>query len=116
MICIGVRIVGKNPFLWHDHWPAEDYAKVFECLALVDEISMEADKVVSKIREIGMEVRSKNPMSSSSSQPVPFVGVHMRIEKDWMIHCKKLEQRLNINEICSSKEEIMARVGSIAGS
>ncbi|MCD9644220.1 O-fucosyltransferase 23 [Datura stramonium] len=110
-----VRIVGKNPFLWHDHWPAEDYAKVFECLALVDEISMEADKVVSKIREIGMEVRSKNPMSSSSSQPVPFVGVHMRIEKDWMIHCKKLEQRLNINEICSSKEEIMARVGNIAG-
>ncbi|XP_060192604.1 O-fucosyltransferase 23 [Lycium barbarum] len=106
-----VRIVGKNPFLWHDHWPAKDYAKVFECLALVEEISKEADKVVSKIREIGMEVRSKIP----KSQPVPFVAVHMRIEKDWMIHCKKLEQRLNISEICSSKEEIMTRVGNIVG-
>ncbi|PHT97947.1 hypothetical protein BC332_33132 [Capsicum chinense] len=110
-----VRIVGKNPFLWHDHWPTKDYATVFECLALVEEISTEADKVVSKIREIGMEDRSKNPMSSSLSEPVPFVAVHMRIEKDWMIHCKKLEQRLNISEICSSKEEIMARVGNIDG-
>ncbi|KAJ8545225.1 hypothetical protein K7X08_017808 [Anisodus acutangulus] len=107
-----VRIIGKNPFLWHDHWPAKDYAKVFECLALVEEISREADKVVSKIREIRMEVKSKIQMSS---QPVPFVAVHMRIEKDWMIHCKKLEQRLNISEICSSKEEIMARVGNITG-
>ncbi|KAK4347463.1 hypothetical protein RND71_033802 [Anisodus tanguticus] len=107
-----VRIIGKNPFLWHDHWPAKDYAKVFECLALVEEISREADKVVSKIREIRMEVKSKIRMSS---QPVPFVAVHMRIEKDWMIHCKKLEQRLNISEICSSKEEIMARVGNITG-
>ncbi|CAN4081886.1 unnamed protein product [Withania somnifera] len=110
-----VRIVGKNPFLWHDHWPTKDYAKVFECLALVEEISIEADKVVSKIREIGMEVRSKIPVSSSPSQPVPFVAVHMRVEKDWKIHCKKLEQRLNISEICSSKEEIIARVGNIAG-
>ncbi|CAN1166352.1 O-fucosyltransferase 23 [Linum perenne] len=23
-----VRIVGKNPFLWHDHWPVKDYARV----------------------------------------------------------------------------------------
>ncbi|XP_009596348.1 O-fucosyltransferase 23-like [Nicotiana tabacum] len=110
-----VRIVGKNPFLWHDHWPAKDYAKVFECLALVEEISTQADRVISKIREIGMEVRSKVPMSGSSSEPVPYVAVHMRIEKDWMIHCKKLEQRLNISEICSCKEEIMARVGNIPG-
>ncbi|KAL1567525.1 O-fucosyltransferase 23 [Salvia divinorum] len=49
-----IRVVGKNPFLWHDHWPAKDYAKIFECLVLVEEISREADKVVSKIREIGM--------------------------------------------------------------
>ncbi|KAJ6676316.1 O-FUCOSYLTRANSFERASE 23 [Salix viminalis] len=24
-----IRIVGKNPFLWHDHWPVKDYARVF---------------------------------------------------------------------------------------
>ncbi|GFP84191.1 gdp-fucose protein o-fucosyltransferase 1 [Phtheirospermum japonicum] len=84
-----VRIVGKNPFLWHDHWPVKDYAKVFECLVLVEEISREADK--------------------------PYVAVHMRIEKDWMIHCRKLEQRLNVSEICSSKEQIIERVGNILG-
>ncbi|KAK1368133.1 O-fucosyltransferase family protein [Heracleum sosnowskyi] len=39
----------------------------------------------------------------------------MRIEKDWMIHCKKQELRSNVSEICSSKEEIMERVGNIAG-
>ncbi|KAJ0961670.1 hypothetical protein J5N97_000688 [Dioscorea zingiberensis] len=38
-----------------------------------------------------------------------------RIELDWMIHCKNLERRLNITEICSSKEEIMERVGNIVG-
>jgi hypothetical protein len=47
-----IKIVGKNPFLWHDHWPVKDYAKVFECLVLVDEISQEADRVVSMIREV----------------------------------------------------------------
>lgn len=103
-----IRIVGKNPFLWHDHWPVKDYAKIFECLVLVDEIAKEADKVVSKIREVGMEVQ--NGIIS-----VPYVAVHMRIEIDWMIHCKKLEQRSNISQICSSKEEIMERVGNIVG-
>ncbi|XP_057790725.1 LOW QUALITY PROTEIN: O-fucosyltransferase 23-like, partial [Salvia miltiorrhiza] len=34
---------------------------------------------------------------------------------DWMIHCNKLEQRLNVSEICSSKEQIMQRVGNIVG-
>ncbi|KAK9267434.1 hypothetical protein L1049_009860 [Liquidambar formosana] len=117
-----IRITGKNPFLWHDHWPVKDYAKIFECLVLVDEIAKEADQVVSKIRVIGREVRSqtessKNGISleSSSLQPVPYVAVHMRIEKDWMIHCKKREQRSNISQICSSKEEIMERVGNIVG-
>lgn len=111
-----IRIVGKNPFLWPDHWPVKDYAKVFECLVLVDEISSEADKVVSKIREIG--VRSKAGLSENGSDiepQVPYVAVHMRIEKDWMIHCKKLEQRSNITEICSSKAEITERVGNIPG-
>lgn len=115
-----IRIVGKNPFLWHDHWPVKDYAKVFECLVLVEDISREADKVVSKIREIGLKV-SKEVGSSqinglnSTAQPIPYAAVHMRIEKDWMIHCKKLEQRLNIREICSSKGQIIQRVGNIEG-
>ncbi|KAJ4827016.1 O-fucosyltransferase 23 [Turnera subulata] len=115
-----IRIVGKNPFLWHDHWPVKDYAKIFECLVLVDEIAREADKVVSKIRQVGIEMRGKAESSGhgidldgSSSEPVPYVAVHMRIEIDWMIHCKKLEQRLNVSQICSSKQEIMERVGNI---
>lgn len=116
-----IKIVGKNPFLWHDHWPVKDYATVFECLVLVDEISNEADKVVSKIRELGRKFRSKagsgeNGVDTESSlESVPYVAVHMRIEKDWMIHCKKQEQRSHINEICSSKEEIMERVANIMG-
>ncbi|CAK9165129.1 unnamed protein product [Ilex paraguariensis] len=117
-----MRIVGKNPFLWHDHWPVKDYAKVFECLVLVDEFLIEADKVVSKIRKIGREARTQvgffeNHIDSESSilQQVPYVAVHMRIEKDWMIHCKKMEQRSNTSEICSSKEEIMERVSNIKG-
>lgn len=113
-----IRIVGKNPFLWHDHWPVKEYAKVFECLVLVDEIMREADKVVSRIRKIGAEqVRGKSESADNSLlvQSVPYVAVHMRIELDWMIHCKNLEHRLNITEICSSKEEIMERVGNIVG-
>lgn len=93
-----IRIVGKNPFLWHDHWPVNDYAKIFQCLALVEEIEEEATKVISKIR---------------GGKQVPYIAVHMRIEKDWMIHCKKVEQRYNMSQICSSKEEIMERVEHI---
>ncbi|XP_077244528.1 O-fucosyltransferase family protein isoform X2 [Tasmannia lanceolata] len=114
-----IRIVGKNPFLWHDHWPVKDYAKIFECLVLIDEIADEATKVVSKIREMGSNLRSKTETLqqniSSSKEHTPYVAVHMRIEKDWMIHCKKLEQRSNISQICSSKEEIMDRVAHIRG-
>ncbi|XP_068316798.1 O-fucosyltransferase 23-like [Pyrus communis] len=119
-----IRIVGRNPFLWHDHWPVKDYAKIFECLVLVDEIMNEADKVLSRIREMGAaQVKSQSesaqngisPAEISLVQPVPYVAVHMRIEIDWMIHCKKLEQRSNITQICSSKEEIMEGVGNIVG-
>ncbi|KAJ8758569.1 hypothetical protein K2173_000290 [Erythroxylum novogranatense] len=117
-----IRIVGKNPFLWHDHWPVKDYAKVFECLVLVHDIAAEADKVLSKIREVGRKMRSRPESSgnnvgsdSSSLEPVPYIAVHMRIEIDWMIHCKKLEQRSNISQICSNKQEIMERVGNIVG-
>lgn len=103
-----IRIVGKNPFLWHDHWPVSDYANIFRCLVFVDEIQREADKVVSKIREIGQKTSSVLPL-----EEVPYMAVHMRIEKDWMIHCKKLEQRLNVSEICSSKDQVIERVGNI---
>ncbi|XP_020099704.1 uncharacterized protein LOC109718095 [Ananas comosus] len=112
-----VKIVGKNPFLWHDHWPVKDYAKIFECLVLVDEIENEAIKVISKIKEVGAAARNdkKIPQNGSVDATAPYIAVHMRIEKDWMIHCKKLEQRSNINQICSSKEEIMERVSRING-
>ncbi|KAK2450303.1 O-fucosyltransferase 23 [Trifolium repens] len=104
-------LISKNPFLWHDHWSVKDYAKVFECLVLVDEISQEADRVVSMIREVRRSYDDK----VSIQNYVPYVAVHMRVEIDWMIHCKKLEQRLNTNQICSSKNEIMERVGNIKG-
>ncbi|RZC67747.1 hypothetical protein C5167_011433 [Papaver somniferum] len=110
-----IRILGKNPFLWHDHWPVRDYANVFECLVLVDEITQEAERVVSKIREIGSQVIESKTDSLSRTQQPYYVAVHMRIEKDWMIHCKKLQQRNNVTQICSSKEEIMERVGNIVG-
>lgn len=117
-----IRITGKNPFLWPDHWPVKDYGKIFECLVLVDEIAKDADKVVSRIRAVAEEFRAKADSTgngyesgSFSSHASPYVAVHMRIEKDWMIHCKKLEQRSHISQICSSKEEIMLRVGNIVG-
>ncbi|CAN7107788.1 unnamed protein product [Brassica rapa subsp. narinosa] len=103
-----INVKGKNPFLWHDHWPVKDYAKVFECMVVVDEISREADKVVTRIRQAGGDRIIMEGL-------VPFVAVHMRIEIDWMIHCKKLEQRQKVSEICSSKREIMERVGNISG-
>ncbi|XP_054799029.1 O-fucosyltransferase 23 isoform X2 [Prosopis cineraria] len=106
-----IRIVGKNPFLWQDHWPVKDYASVFECLVWVDEIAKEADRVVSKIKTIGKEASGET--DRSLSRPLPYVAVHMRIEIDWMIHCKNVEQRLNTNQICSSKKEIMERVGKL---
>ncbi|MFQ6665577.1 hypothetical protein Gotur_032271 [Gossypium turneri] len=107
-----IRMAGKNPFLWHDHWPVKDYARVFECLVLVDEISKEADKVVSKIRRIGRQLRSE-PGEGSSLQLAPYVTVHMRVEIDWMIRCNKLEQRSGVCQISSSKQEIMERRGKI---
>eukprot|EP00268_Persea_americana_P060751 TRINITY_DN7611_c0_g1_i1.p1 TRINITY_DN7611_c0_g1~~TRINITY_DN7611_c0_g1_i1.p1 ORF type:complete len:439 (-),score=59.36 TRINITY_DN7611_c0_g1_i1:713-2029(-) len=108
-----IRIVGKNPFLWHDHWPIKDYARVFECLVLVDDIAAEAAEVVSKIRDVGSSLIGKS--DGAIKTYTPYVAVHMRIEKDWMIHCKKLEQRSNITQICSSKEEIIDTVSYING-
>ncbi|KAL2341499.1 hypothetical protein Fmac_009439 [Flemingia macrophylla] len=110
-----IRIIGKNPFLWHDHWPVKDYAKVLECLDLTDAIAKEADRVVSRIRDVGREVIGHTTAVKQENKPLPYVAVHMRIEIDWMIHCKKLEQRLNTNQICSGKKEIIERVRNIAG-
>lgn len=31
-----IKLEVKHPFLWHDHWPVLDYARVFQCLVLVD--------------------------------------------------------------------------------
>ncbi|GJN19083.1 hypothetical protein PR202_gb06320 [Eleusine coracana subsp. coracana] len=115
-----IEIVGKHPFLWPDHWPVKDYAKIFDCLVLVPEIEIEVGKVISKIREAGQKARHEAGIShvkqrkdGSTNLPVPYIAVHMRIEKDWMIHCKKWEQRSNSNEICSSKEEIVHKVSQI---
>ncbi|CAM8970833.1 unnamed protein product [Rhodiola kirilowii] len=108
-----IKITGKNPFLWPDHWPVKDYAKIFDSLVLVDDIAKEVEKVVSNIRERGKKLRGDSDTDSTSLNQVPYMAVHMRIEKDWMIHCKKLEQRQNISEICSSKNEIIERVGNI---
>ncbi|KAJ4810318.1 O-fucosyltransferase family protein [Rhynchospora pubera] len=109
-----VRIEGKNPFLWQDHWPVRDYAEIFGCLVLINEIENDVVKVISKIGE--MSLKAKNNTDASSSNPVvPYIAVHIRIEKDWMIHCKKWEQRSRLNQICSSKKEILDRVSHIAG-
>jgi GDP-fucose protein O-fucosyltransferase len=109
-----VRIVGKNPFLWQDHWLVRDYGEIFQCLVLVNEIENDVVKVISKIREVSM--KAKDDTSNAKNSPVmPYVAVHMRIEKDWMIHCKKWEQRTGINQICSSKKEILDRVSHIKG-
>ncbi|KAJ4733958.1 Protein-O-fucosyltransferase 1 [Rhynchospora pubera] len=109
-----VRIVGKNPFLWHDHWPVRDYAEIFGCLALINEIENDVVKVISKIREISIKAK-KNTANTVPNPIVPYIAVHMRIEKDWMIHCKKWEQRTGMNQICSSKKEILDRVSHITG-
>ncbi|KAL2928283.1 O-fucosyltransferase 23 [Bienertia sinuspersici] len=69
-----IHFVG-NPFLWHDHWPVKDYARIFECLVLVDEFAKEANRVVSRIRPAG---------ENSKLQAVPYMVVHMKIKKDWM--------------------------------
>ncbi|XP_027930408.1 O-fucosyltransferase 23-like [Vigna unguiculata] len=119
-----IRIVGKNPFLWHDHWPVKDYARIFECLYLTEEIAKEVDRVVSRIRAVGRKITDNNEAVEMQSiitddgpsfEPLPYVAVHMRIEIDWMIHCKNLERRLNTNQICSGKKEIVERVRNIAG-
>jgi hypothetical protein len=46
---------------------------------LVDEISQEADRVVSMIREVG---RNHDDRGSIQNY-MPYVAVHMRVEIDW---------------------------------
>lgn len=122
-----LRIVGKNPFLWQDHWPVRDYARVFQCLVLVDNLSAEADRIVSKLRENSHHLStSDSRVKPSESVRMPndlgrfqYVSVHMRLEKDWMIHCRNLEDRARTRKgvslnICSSKQEIIERVSRIS--
>ncbi|KAJ3679306.1 hypothetical protein LUZ60_017317 [Juncus effusus] len=114
-----IKIVGKNPFLWQDHWPVKDYARIFECLILIDEIERDVVKVISKIKEIGFNAQQNIARNSSNNYDyaphVPYIAVHMRIEKDWMIHCKKWEQRSGMKQICSSKDQILDRLSHIMG-
>lgn len=117
-----IKLEGKHPFLWHDHWPVRDYARVFQCLVLVDNLSAEVARVVSKLKSLSSPTGidyEKIRVSPFMFQP-KYVAVHMRIEKDWMIHCRKLEMRSKarngkVLRICSSKEEIMKRVANIPG-
>eukprot|EP00250_Pteridium_aquilinum_P019667 c24521_g1_i1 orf=129-1514(-) len=140
-----LRVSGKNPFLWHDHWTARDYAKIFRCFVLVENISAEVDLIVSKLKQTSFHLSTEQGMRSSAQNTSDFQGfgsrggiqrsnghggghgmvelggyvaVHMRIEKDWMIHCKKTEDRVRMRQgklfnICSSKQEIIDRVSHI---
>ncbi|KAE8656201.1 hypothetical protein F3Y22_tig00117005pilonHSYRG00115 [Hibiscus syriacus] len=117
---------GQLREIWSSYCKAaEDYARVFECLVLVDEMSKEADKVVSKIKQVGRKLRSKTDTVQNDSGVVtdgslmagaPYIAVHVRVEIDGMIHCKKSEKRSGINQICSSKQGIIERVGNTVSS
>ncbi|XBI45718.1 hypothetical protein VPH35_110145 [Triticum aestivum] len=115
-----IHVTGKHPFLWPDHWPVKDYARIFDCLAVAPEIETEVVRVISKIKDAGKKARhdaavshNKKRIDGLKNLPVQYIAVHMRIEKDWMIHCKKWEQRSNLKEICSSKGEIIHKVSQI---
>ncbi|MCO5572822.1 hypothetical protein L7F22_026581 [Adiantum nelumboides] len=103
-----LRVLGKNPFLWHDHWPVKDYARIFQCLVLMENISADVDHIVTKLKQ----------KSASFHTASGYVAVHMRVEIDWMIHCRKTEERIRAQQgklvnICSSKQQIMNRVSRI---
>ena len=98
----------------------KDYSRIFDCLALAPQIETEVVKVMSKIKDAGRKARheaaishNKKRIDGSANLPVQYIAVHMRIEIDWMIHCKKWEQRSNSKEICSSKGEIIHKVSQI---
>ncbi|EFJ09170.1 protein-O-fucosyltransferase-like protein [Selaginella moellendorffii] len=101
-----LEILGKNPFLWPDHWAVREYVTIFQCLELTSSIISDVEYVASRLE-----------LASSSRNP-SYVAVHMRIERDWMIHCRNTEKRALEKEgkklsICSSKEEIIDRVRRI---
>lgn len=58
---------------------------MFQYLVLVEDNSRQADKVISNIRQIGLQ--------ENHNITTGYVAVDMRIEEDWMIHFKKIEQR-----------------------
>ncbi|KAH7299116.1 hypothetical protein KP509_25G073500 [Ceratopteris richardii] len=133
-----LKISGKNPFLWHDHWPVLDYARIFQCLVLEKGISNDVDRIVSKLRQVSLNLsetqgkvvllqnsslqhhRGARSTSPGNIHSDGYVAVHMRVEIDWMIHCKKTEERIKARQgkvvnICSSREEILKRVSHIQG-
>ncbi|KAJ7559965.1 hypothetical protein O6H91_04G108500 [Diphasiastrum complanatum] len=132
-----LKLDGKHPFLWHDHWPVKDYARVFRCLVLTDSLLSDVADIQSKLRQrsarlglgaregdqyiIGRDAwRMQEKQNSHLSMPsaLHYVAVHMRIERDWMIHCKNTENAFmrkgKIAKICSSKQEIIDRVSKVS--
>ncbi|KAG0603932.1 hypothetical protein M758_10G131600 [Ceratodon purpureus] len=118
-----IKMVGRNPFLWPDHWPVQDYASVLECLILTDSLQSKVDRVVRKLRrassEIAQPLQGNGTANRSATDLKPgYVAVHMRVERDWRLHCRHIEDRaLRMTKtrphICASKEEIVRRVSVI---
>lgn len=112
----------------------------------MDELSAEADLIVSRLRRASLLLSSVHgtpfetqvdandlennrilTMGDAKKQMrdefveynrTRYVSVHMRLEKDWMIHCKKTEDRARTRKgkslnICSSKQEIIESVRHI---
>ena len=120
-----IKMIGRNPFLWPDHWPVHDYATVLECLILTDSLQSQVDRVVTKLRRASSRIRSQlaqngNGTATKSVEDFKprYVAVHMRVERDWRLHCRHLEDRaLRMTarqpHICASKEEIAKQVSLI---
>lgn len=112
-----IKMFGRNPFLWPDHWPVRDYARVLGCLILTDSLQSRVDRVVKKLRRASSQIAHKGNRSSRGFN-TRYVAVHMRVERDWRLHCRHLEDRaLRMTKarphICASKEEIAKQVSLI---
>ncbi|KAG0468440.1 hypothetical protein HPP92_017768 [Vanilla planifolia] len=75
-----IKVEGKHPFLWHDHWPVKDYAKIFECLTLVDEIEADVKTVISRIRSVGARASGKaNDFHGNSALLIHFIILYLTL-------------------------------------
>lgn len=141
-----IVITGRNPFLWPDHWSVKDYSRVLNCLVLTKSLQSEVEVVVSNLRQAGLQLVASNAHGKLNAEVsnnwnenlrwssgfekntevkkyksvsgAPYVVVHMRIERDWMLHCRHLEKRAREKEgqsfkICATKEEIIKGVSLI---